>query len=118
MNTVSVLFDRPVKHRDMLTQVFLIIITFGIYYFYWFYQTSMEMKSITKDQDASPTLWTILLIIPFGSLYSFYCYSKLYEKIAYEKINKWIIYILWFCFSPAVWFLVQRDLNRMSVKSN
>jgi TRAP-type uncharacterized transport system fused permease subunit len=95
----------------MGVQVLLVIVTFGIYVLYWFYQTSQELKIVSKDEEASPTLWTILLFVPFGALYSYFKFAELYSKVGTEKINKWIIYILWFCFSPAVWFLVQRDLN-------
>lgn len=103
-----------VKKRDMLLQVVLLIITCGLYGFYWFYQTALEMKSITQDEEAAPTLWTILLIIPFGAVYSYFKYAEIFEKISSEKLSKWIIFILWFVFSPAVWFIVQRDLNRIA----
>ena len=101
-----------VKNRNMVVQVFLMIITFGFYWIYWFYQTSKELKAITNDQQAAPVLWTILCLVPFGMFYSFYCHAELYEKIASEKKHKWLIYVLWFAFSPIVWLLVQRDLNR------
>ena len=96
----------------MGTQVLLMIVTFGIYAIYWFYQTACELKIVAKDNEAKPGLWTVLLFVPFGSLYSWFMYSEMYEKVGTEKINKWILFILWIFFSPAVWFLVQRDLNK------
>lgn len=105
-----------VKYRNMWIQVLLIIVTFGFYAIYWFYQTTSELKIIAKDPEASPTLWTILLFIPFGNIYSWYKHSELYEKVCTEKVNKWILFILWMCFSPAIWFLVQRDLNKLAIK--
>ncbi|MHB1687623.1 MAG: hypothetical protein ACYCVH_09635 [Ignavibacteriaceae bacterium] len=27
-------------------------------------------------------------------------------------INKWLLFVLYIVFSPAVWFIVQTDLNR------
>ncbi|MEQ1722704.1 MAG: DUF4234 domain-containing protein [Pseudobdellovibrio sp.] len=105
-----------VKNRNMGLQVLLVIVTFGIYIIYWFYQTATELKAVTKNAEAAPTLWTILLFIPIGNIYSYFMYSELYEKVCSEKINKWILLVLWIFFSPAIWFLVQRDLNRIAVQ--
>ena len=96
----------------MPAQVGLIIITCGLYAIYWFYQTAMEMTAIAGDKEASPVLWTILLFIPFGAFFSYYKYGELYEKITQGQFNMWLIFILWLVFSPAVWFIVQMDLNK------
>ncbi len=101
-----------IKNRNMFIQVLLTIITLGIYTIYWFYQISMEMKNIANDTNASPALWTVLLFIPFGAFYSYYKFSELYEKISAEKFNRWLLFVLYIVFSPAVWFIVQTDLNR------
>jgi Domain of unknown function (DUF4234) len=101
-----------VKRRDMLVQVFLFVITFGIYGIYWFYQTSIEMKELAGDPDASPGLWTVLLFIPPLTFYSHYKYADLFEDISDEELNRWILFILWIVFAPAVWFIVQTELNR------
>lgn len=100
-----------IKKRSLFSQVLLFIITFGIYGIYWFYDSARELKEVTKDETAAPGLWTIVLFIPFGAIYSHYQYGKLYEKFCSEKLNKWIIFLLWIVFFPAVWFLVQTDLN-------
>ncbi len=99
----------------MILQIGLMVITFGFYGIYWFYQTGLELKVISRDEEAAPILWTMLLFIPLGVIYSYYKYSELFSKISTEKIDKWIIFILLFLFSPAVWFLVQRDLNAIAV---
>lgn len=101
-----------VKYRDMWVQVALVIVTFGIYAIYWFHQTATEIKEISGDTEISPALLTILLFVPFGAIYSYYKYGELYEKINSENINRWIIFILWFVFSPAVWFIAQTELNK------
>lgn len=103
-----------VKKRDMLAQIFIFVFTFGLYGIYWFYQTSLELKSIAQDEEAAPVLWTVLLFIPFGAIYSHYKYSEIFEKVSSEKLSKWIIFILWLVFCPAVWFIVQRDLNAIA----
>lgn len=101
-----------IKYRNMLAQVILTIITLGIYVLYWFYQISMEMKDATNDTQASPALWVVLFFIPFGGFYSMYKFSELYEKFSTEHFNKWLLFVLYIVFSPAVWFIVQTDLNR------
>lgn len=106
-----------IKYRNMPVQVILVIVTFGFYAVYWFFQTTNELKVIVKDSEAAPTLWTILLFIPFGNIYAYYKFSELYEKVCTEKINKWLLFLLWLCFSPAIWFLVQKDLNKLAASS-
>ncbi|HHI03771.1 MAG TPA: DUF4234 domain-containing protein [candidate division Zixibacteria bacterium] len=101
-----------VKYRDMWVQVFLFIITFGIYAIYWFYQTAVELAALAGDNEATPTLWTVLLFIPFGAIYSYYKHGELYEKVSPDNMNRWILFILWFVFAPAVWFIVQIELNK------
>lgn len=101
-----------VKKRNMLAQIGLMIITLGIYSIYWFYSTSEELKFLGKDDKASPALWTVLLFIPFGCFYSFYKYSELYQKVSSDSLNLWILFLLWIVFSPAVWFIVQTELNK------
>ncbi len=100
-----------VKRRNMLGQVGLMIITLGIYAIFWFYWTACELKGLANDETASPGLWTVLLFIPFGAFFSYYKYCSLYEEITPDKFNRWLLFILWLVFSPAVWFIVQSHLN-------
>lgn len=101
-----------IKKRNMIAQVGLVIITFGIYGIYWFYKISEEMKFAARDNQASPALWTVLLFIPFGAFYSYYKFSELYEKISSDQFNKWLLFVLWLVFAPAVWFIVQIEMNK------
>jgi len=106
--------NAQVQYRNMWAQVFLMIITLGIYAIYWFYATAVEMKAVANDQRAEPGLWTVLLFIPFGALYSHYKYAELHETISHDHMNKWILWILWIVFAPAVWFIVQTELNNIA----
>lgn len=101
-----------VKKRNMIAQVFLMIITLGIYSIYWFYQTCTELKGLANDAAASPGLWTVLLFIPLANIFAIYKYAELYEKASSDKMNKWIVFLLYLVFSPAVWFIVQTELNK------
>ena len=103
-----------VKYRNMFTQVIIFIFTFGLYGFYWFYETTKELKIISKNENAAPVLWTILLFIPPCNFYSYYKHSELFASLSSEKLNKWLLFVLWLVFIPAIWFIVQKDLNDLS----
>jgi hypothetical protein len=107
-----------VKHRNMLVQVILFMITFGIYGIYWFYVTTDEMKHLVNDPDISPGLLTFLTLIPILNLYALYKYSDLFEEISDSHFNRWILFILWIVFCPAVWAIVQLDLNQKAESLN
>lgn len=96
----------------MLAQVGLMILTFGIYAIYWFYQIAEEMKFAAKDSQASPALWTVLLFIPIANFFAVYKFAELYEKVSSDHFNKWLLFVLYIVFSPAVWFIVQTEMNK------
>jgi fatty acid desaturase len=104
--------NNMIKKRNMLGQIGLVIITFGIYAIYWFYKISEEMKFVGKDAEASPGLWTVLLFIPIANIWSYYKFSELFEKISADNFNKWLLFVLWLVFVPAVWFIVQSEMNK------
>ena len=100
-----------IKRRNMVMQVFLMLVTLGIYGIYWFYVTSKEMIE-HKGLDGSPGLWTVLSLIPLVNLYAEYKQGEAVEALTDGSVNRWIIFILWLVFSPAVWFIVQTELNK------
>jgi hypothetical protein len=102
------------KYRNMFVQVVLFFITCGIYGIYWFYQTASELKQIARDPNASPALWTLLTIIPLVNLYAFYRYSELFDSATGEKLPWWAVFLLFIVCAPAVWLVVQLELNRMA----
>jgi hypothetical protein len=102
----------PIKYRNMWGQVGLMIITLGFYAIYWFYQTAVEMADMAGDRRAEPGLWTILLFIPLAGMWSYYKYSELYQQVSVSRFERWILWLLWIFFSPAVWLIVQSELNR------
>ena len=100
-----------IKRRNMAMQVLLMIVTLGIYSIYWFYVTSKEMVEY-KHLNGSPALWTLLSLIPLANLYAEYKQGEAVEALTDSGINRWIIFILWLIFPPAVWFIVQTELNK------
>jgi hypothetical protein len=101
----------------MLGQIGLFVITLGIYAVYWFYITAQEMKHYTRKYDTEPVLLTILMFIPLVQIYAMYKYSELYELTSRDQLNRWILFLLWLVFPPAVWFIVQSELNDLATQN-
>ena len=65
------------KVRGPLAVLGLTIITFGIYYFYWYYQVNDELRRYERDESISPTRslmavlfgW-IIIVPPFIAMYN------------------------------------------------
>ncbi len=102
-----------IKRRNMLAQILLFIVTLGLYSIYWFYVTSKEMVAY-KNLNGSPVLWTILVFVPFGSLFSYWKHGKAVVEISEGRYPFIVIYVLWLFFSPAVWLLTQLELNKLA----
>ncbi|MES2964050.1 MAG: DUF4234 domain-containing protein [Bdellovibrionota bacterium] len=101
-----------IKRRNMFVQALLMVVTVGLYSVYWFYQTASEMKAVANDTNAQVGLWTVFMFFPPLNLYSVYKFGELFEKTGDEKLNRWIVFLLWLVFAPVVWILVQIDLNK------
>lgn len=72
--------------RSIPMLVVLNIVTCGIYYAYWLYKTTDEIKNFMEREDINPTLELVLSIVTCG-LYTFYWYYK-YGKILYLEMTK------------------------------
>ena len=100
-----------IKRRNMWMQVLLTIITLGIYTIYWFHVTLGELYRANGNEEGSGCLWTILYIFPIAQFFAYWHQSYQYDQFINGKYPGIAIFILWIVFAPAVWFLVQRDLN-------
>ncbi len=100
-----------IQQRNMVMQVLLMVVTLGIYGIYWFYVTSKEMIE-HKGLDGSAGLWTVLAIFPLVQWYAYYKQGEAVEALTDGALNKWIVFILWLVFAPAVWFITQTELNK------
>ena len=98
-----------IKNRNIFAVYLLGIITFGIYFLYWYVQTKVEINSLGAE---IPTAW--LLIIPIANLYWMW---KYYEGFAIQvkKDNNTILWFLLYFFigiiMPAI---VQSELNKLA----
>ena len=100
-----------IKYRNMLVRVLYYIVSVSLYGIYWYFVTLEELHE-ANSKEKSGCLWTILLFVPIASLFSMWHYSYEYAEFVDYKYPGIGIFILWLVFSPAVWFLVQSDLNR------
>ena len=97
-----------IKERNIIVVYLLGIITFGIYFIYWFAKTKDEMNN--NFGSSIPT--AILIIIPIANLYWLYKYAEAFaEKV--KKDNNTILWALLFILisiiTPAI---VQSELNK------
>lgn len=66
------------------------------------------------NRDEPVALWTVLFFIPPAFFYSYYKQGELFEAISKGAISRWLTFILWLAFAPAVWFVVQQKLNELA----
>lgn len=106
----------------------LLILTYNLYIFYWFYEL-LEYFKKEKNLDISPTLRTIGLVIPILNLVFIYELFELIEKYAKEEgldtysSGKTIIAVIVFNFFIAIpgmglwpFISVQETLNEYWMK--
>jgi hypothetical protein len=105
---------KTIVRRNLGLQVLWTVLTFGFYTLYWFHVTNEEMAAHLK-RDEPVALWTVLFILPPACLYSYYKEGELYEQIVSGQVSRWIIFLLWIVFPPAVWFMIQTRLNSLAM---
>ena len=106
-----------IKYRNMVLQVILAIVTFGIYTVYWYYVTLDELHQANGKTEGAG-LWTLLSVIPIAQYFAQWHHSIEYAESVADKYPGIGIFILWIVFRPVVWFLVQSDLNRVANREN
>ncbi|WP_300711718.1 DUF4234 domain-containing protein [uncultured Brachyspira sp.] len=71
--------------RSIPMLILLSIVTCGIYYLYWIYKTTDEIKNFMEREDINPTLELILVLVT-GNIYGIYWYYK-YSKTVYSEMT-------------------------------
>jgi heme/copper-type cytochrome/quinol oxidase subunit 2 len=78
-----------VRQRSVAEVVILMLVTCGIYWFFWVYMFSNDVKNHLNDDTINPSMELVLTIITCGiySIYWVYRYGKLISK-AQEQAGK------------------------------
>ncbi len=114
-----------VKVRSPWAAALLPIITLGIYHLVWWYRINREMSDYGKakgfDLGQNPTN-SVLALFPGGliivpALITYWRGTKRVQGTSSvagkEPLNGWIALILYLVISPALWFYVQSELNKV-----
>ena len=102
-----------IRYRSMFLQPLLVVVTLGLYVIFWFHAILGELhRANNRGPEVGHWKWTILACIPLVFLYSFWHFAGEYSHFVRERYPRWLVFVLWIVFPPAVWFLVQIDLNR------
>ncbi len=114
-----------VKIRSPWAAALLPYITLGIYHLVWWYKINRELRDYGKakgyDLGQNPTNSTLALfpggIIVVPALITYWRGTKRVmgaSKVAgLAPLNGWIAIILFVVLSPALWFYVQSELNKV-----
>jgi hypothetical protein len=115
------------KIRNPLGVVALGFVTFGIYYFVWYFKVNKEMAELgqakgTEECGTSPGTslmailfgW-ILLVPPFVSLYRSCKRLNASEKVVGnpEGVEAPLLFLLFIFIGPVGHYIFQRNLNRV-----
>ena len=114
-----------VKIRSPWAAALLPFITFGIYHLVWWYKINRELRDYGKakgyDLGQNPTN-SVLALFPGGliivpALITYWRGTKRVmgaSKVAGQTpLNGWIAIILYLIISPALWFYIQSELNKV-----
>jgi hypothetical protein len=115
------------KIRNPLGVVGLSLITLGIYYFFWYYQTNRELALIgrarnTEECGTSPgtsllavTLGIFVIVPPFVSLYKFCQRLSAAERVTGtpQGMEPGLLFLLLIFIGPVGQYIVQSNLNKV-----
>ncbi len=102
-----------VRRRNLLGQFVVYVVTLGFYGIYWFYSTLDEMVTY-RGERAESCLWTIALFIPIVNLFALWKYASTVDKVTNGKYPSILMWLLGIFVFPAVWVLVQLELNSIA----
>jgi hypothetical protein len=113
--------------RNSVVTVVLMLVTCSIYWFYWFYVTTAELKEASGEEQLNPTTDLLLNVLSCGlwGLYAEYRNAqvahRLFQKRGIEhddKSNAVLIFNVLSVFVGVTWFigpfLLQEDYNQLA----
>ena len=119
--TVTIEGQRYLK-RNPLGVLGLTVITFGIYYFYWYYQVNDELRRFEHDETISPVRslmavlfgW-IIIVPPFIAMYNTAKHVRtIEERLSMpSQLEPALVIIIMLLFSIANGLYIQEHLNRI-----
>ncbi len=112
----------PGTIKDPVMTIVLILVTCGLYGYYWLYLTSKEMQEFTGKYAITPALEVVLCIVT-GGLYHIYWYYKSFamlpgmqEQVGRPAADNSVLWlILMFVPFAGIWVLYQfqTELNEI-----
>ena len=115
------------KVRHPLGVVGLTLITFGIYYWFWYFKVNREMKDLgsakgTEECGTSPgtsllavTLGAFLIVPPFVSTFRSFKRLNASSRLvgAGDGFDAGLGFLLWIFISPVAIYIFQMNLNKV-----
>jgi ACR3 family arsenite efflux pump ArsB len=112
---------RPYLKRNPLGVLGLMLITLGIYFFYWYWKINDELREFEHDESISPTRslmamlfgW-ILIVPPFNAMYNTAKHVRgVEERMGLQAIEPALVIVIMLVFSFGNGMYVQEHLNRI-----
>jgi Domain of unknown function (DUF4234) len=112
---------RPYLKRNPLGVLGLMLITLGIYFFYWYWKINDELREFEHDESISPTRslmamlfgW-ILIVPPFIAMYNTAKHVRgVEERMGLQAIEPALVIVIMLVFSFGNGMYVQEHLNRI-----
>lgn len=115
------------KTRNPLAVVGLTFITFGIYFFFWYYFVNREMRDFgtargTEECGTSPgtslvamTLGAFIIVPPFVSMFKAFRRLNASSELAGagEGFDAGLGLLIWFFIAPIAIYILQMKLNEV-----
>jgi amino acid transporter len=108
--------------RNPLGVLGLSVITFGIYFFYWYYKVNDELRRFERDPSISPTRslmallfgW-IIIVPPFIAIYNTARHvQKAEERMSVQpQLEPALVIVIMFVLSVGNGIYIQEHLNRI-----
>lgn len=98
------------RQRNPLLVIVFSLLTFGLYYLYWFYDTNAQFKRKLED-GSNPVLRTFAVMVPMLNIVAMFKHSKSSQDATGG--HDWLLtFLAYLVFPPIAWFVVQSDINQ------
>jgi drug/metabolite transporter (DMT)-like permease len=114
------------KIRNPLGVIGLTLITFGIYWIFWYYYTQKELAEMgrarnTEELGTAPgtsvlavTLGAFIIVPPFVSIYNATKRLDAARRLTgQEGMEPGLLFLLWIFISPIGLYIYQSDMNKI-----